>query len=87
MIEDTKLQETFDFLEEQQKKLIELIDFKKEHITDIEWDDIDYSDAPDFCDAHIVSAKYYDIWLDQALIDKLNEDRDLVYVLLMDYLY
>ena len=81
------MKELFKFLEVQQKKLIDLIDFKAEHITDIEWEDIDYSDYPDFCDAYIVSAKYYDIWLDQALIDKLNEDRDLVYQLLMDKLY
>lgn len=58
-----------------------------EKITDIEWDGIDHGDAPDYCDAFIVSAKIDGADLTEAELDELNEDSQLVYELLMKHLY
>ena len=56
-------------------------------ITDIKIEDIDHSDAPDYCDAFIAEAKYNgrDLSEDELII--INEDRDFVYEKLMEYLY
>ena len=59
----------------------------KSKIYSIEFDGIDYSDAPDFCDAFISYARYEDRDLTETELDELNEDRDFVYEKLMDYLY
>lgn len=58
-----------------------------ENITDIVFEDIDHNDYPDYCDAHIVSAKCNGIDLDDNEIDQLNEDRDWLYDKLMDYIF
>ena len=84
---EDKLNEFYNFLDEQQNKLAELINFDYQYITDVVFEDIDYNDYPDFCDCFISSAKYHDLELTDKLLDKLNEDRDLVYELLMDHLY
>ena len=88
---DNKEEESFQklakFLGEQQKKLIDLIDIDYEYVTDIEFDGIDHSDAPGYCDAYISSACYHDIEMCDELLDKLNEDRDFVYDKLINYLY
>jgi hypothetical protein len=52
-----------------------------------EWDGIDHNDAPDYCDAYIVSATYQGYSLSDAQIEELSEDQDFVYQSLMDYLY
>ena len=56
--------------------------------TDVVFDGIDTRDAPDFCDAFICEAFHPDgrPYTEEEL-DALNDDRDLVYDLLMDYLY
>jgi len=56
-------------------------------ITDVVFEGIDYSDAPDFCDAYIVSAELDGVPMTEAQIEALNEDHDYVYELLMNYLY
>ena len=56
-------------------------------ITDVEFEDIDYPDYPDFCDAHIVSAKLDGVAMTSEQIDALNEDHDYVYELLMKHIY
>lgn len=61
--------------------------FEYSKISNIQFDDIDHSDAPDYCDAHIVSADYDGQPMDNDQIDFLNEDRQYVYEKLMDYLY
>jgi hypothetical protein len=56
-------------------------------IDDLEFDGIDYSDYPDFCDAYIVSATYGDRDMTDDELDELNEDRDYVYEKLMDHIF
>lgn len=55
-------------------------------ITVIEWDGIDHSDYPDYCDAYIVNAERDGVELTEEELEELN-DSDLKYELLMDYLY
>ena len=61
-------------------------DYLRDHIYDIEFDGIDHSDYPDFCDAYITTAKVDDRELDQDEIDIINNDRDFVYEKLMLHL-
>lgn len=82
-----KLKQFYEFLDEQQNKLAELIGFDYQYITDVEVEDIDYKDYPDFVDANISSAKYHDLELNDKLLDKLNEDRDFVYEQVMKHIY
>lgn len=59
---------------------------------DFEVDGIDTRDYPDFCDAFICAANVVETSghvreaTDEEL-DKLNEDRDLVYNLVQDFLW
>ena len=85
--EEESFQKLAKFLDEQQKKLIDLIEIDYEYVTDIEFDGIDHGDAPDYCDAFICSACYHDIEMNDELLDKLNEDSDFVYNKLLNYLY
>jgi len=48
-------------------------------IDNIEVDDIDTSDYPDFCDAFISSADYNGKPMTDEQLDKLNEDFDFVH--------
>ena len=83
---DDKLYELLNFAGQQRDKLIDLIEFNPNFITDIEWYGIDHSDAPDYCDAYICYAKYHGDKMIGELLDKLNEDRELVHKLLMSHL-
>lgn len=58
----------------------------KPYIVVTEWDGIDHSDYPDYCDAYIVSAESEGVQLTDEEIEELN-DSDLKYELLMEYLY
>ena len=58
----------------------------KSNIVVTEWEGIDYSDAPDYCDAYIVSAERDGVELTDEEIEELNNS-DLKYELLMEYLY
>ncbi len=55
-------------------------------VTNIEFDGIDHKDAPDYCDAYIISADYYNKELSESEIDTLNEDRGFVHEKLIEYL-
>ena len=55
--------------------------------TDVEFGDVHHWDYPDYCDAFIDNAEYDGKELSDEELDELNEDRDLVYQLLNDYLY
>ena len=55
-------------------------------ITNVEFEGIDYSDYPDFFDAHIVSADLDGVPMTEEQLEALNES-DLRYELLMDYIY
>jgi hypothetical protein len=56
-------------------------------IEDIELDGIDTRDAPDFCDAFIVSASRDGKPLTETELDALNEDSDFVYQCVINHLY
>jgi hypothetical protein len=65
------------------KKIEKTLDMRS-----LRFDQIDYSDAPDFCDAYICEASWDDgTDLTDEELDKLNEDSDFVYEALQDYLY
>ena len=54
----------------------------------LEWDGIDYRDAPDFCDAYICAASWNDgTDLNDAEIEELNSDSMFVYEALQRKLY
>jgi len=61
------------------------MDYKK--ITNVVLDGINLEDYPDFCDAFIVSADYDGEPMTDDQIDKLNEDSDLVYTKIEDFLF
>jgi hypothetical protein len=61
------------------------IDLSK--IDNIEFDQVDYSDYPDFCDAYILSADMNGIAMTEEELDELNENRDFVHEKLFKYLY
>lgn len=56
----------------------------KEKITNICFDDIDSKDSPDYCDAYISSADYYDRPMTAEQLDEINEDSDFVHEKLME---
>jgi len=55
-------------------------------ITNVEFEGIDYSDSPDFCDAYIISADLDGVPMTEEQLEALNES-DLRYELLMNYIY
>ena len=55
--------------------------------TNLEWEDIDTGDYPDFCDAHIVSGDLDGEPMSEAELEVLNDNGELVYELLMDHLF
>ena len=55
-------------------------------ITDIEFDGIDHSDAPDYCDAYIVKANYNGREMTEEELEFINEDSGFIHEKLMDYL-
>jgi hypothetical protein len=67
------------------KEQSNLLDYKK--ISNIEFVGINHNDAPDYCDAYIVSAEYDGEEMTETQIEELNDDRGFVYESLMDYLY
>ncbi len=58
----------------------------RNNIVVTEWDGIDHSDAPDYCDAYIVSAERDGVELTDEEIEELNNS-DLKLELLMEHLY
>jgi hypothetical protein len=65
------------------------MNFNGRSITDIEVEDIDTRDAPDFCDAYIATAHWEDTGesLSNDELEALNQDGDLVYEATMLQLY
>jgi hypothetical protein len=63
------------------------MELNKSKISNVKFDGIDYEDAPDFCDAYIVSAEYDGEEMTDEQIDLLNEDIDYVYEILMNIIY
>ena len=60
------------------------LDYSK--IANIEFDGIDHSDYPDYCDAYIVSADYDGQPMTEEQLEEICEDGDFVYESLMNYL-
>lgn len=56
-------------------------------ITDIELDDIQSWDYPDFCDAFICSATYMGREMTEEELEVLNDDTDFVYEKVMERIY
>jgi hypothetical protein len=48
-------------------------------ITNVEVEDIDTYDYPDFCDAYISSAEYKGKEMTEDQLEELNDDGDFVY--------
>ena len=63
--------------------------FQGRRITDVEVEDIDTKDAPDFCDAFIASARWEDTGelLSEPELEELNDDGDLLYDAVLKVLY
>lgn len=60
---------------------------EKKLITNVKFEGIDHKDYPDYCDAYIVSADYNGVPMNDEQIEELAQDTDLVYDLLIEYLY
>lgn len=58
----------------------------KSKIQNIEFDGIDHSDYPDYCDAYICTAEYEGRPLTDEELEEVNDDRDFVYEVLMEHL-
>ena len=56
-------------------------------INNIEFDGIDYKDAPDFCDAFIISADYNGKEMTNEQLNNINENSDFVHEQLYNYLF
>ena len=57
-------------------------------VTDIEFEDVDPYDHPDYCDAFISEATYKGREMTKEELDELNEShRDYVYETLWNHLY
>jgi len=65
------------------KKLI--LDYSKVRVEGIE--DINYSDAPDFCDAYISEASYDGEPMTPEQLEELNNDTQFVYDAVIDWIY
>ena len=56
-------------------------------VEDIKIEDIDYKDAPDFCDAFIASATINGHDATDEELDELNDDSEFVFACVEKYLY
>ena len=61
------------------------IDYSK--IEDVEIEDLNFDDSPDFCDAYIARATYEGKEMSEDQLDKLNEDSDFVYEKILDHIH
>ena len=59
---------------------------KTDGIDNIEFEDIDFSDYPDFCDAFICYAERNGEPMTATELNELNEDKLFVYEKLMEHL-
>ena len=60
---------------------------RRDLIDGIQFDGIDYSDAPDFVDAFICSADYNGKPMTSDQLDEINDDSDFVYERLQEHIY
>lgn len=57
------------------------------NITCYEIENIDWRDYPDFCDAYVAYAEIDGEPATEEQLDKINEDTDLVYELVMEWIH
>ena len=62
-----------------------MIDYDK--LCDVEVDDINLMDYPDFVDAYICYARYPDRDLTDAELDELNEDSDYIHEKVLEEIF
>tara|TARA_R100001244_G_scaffold116164_1_gene86179 strand:+ start:439 stop:711 length:273 start_codon:yes stop_codon:yes gene_type:complete len=55
-------------------------------ITDVTIDGIDFKDHPDYCDAYISEATWFNFDCTDEELEIINEDRDFVYDKVLEYL-
>ena len=67
------------------EKNINTLDITK--ITNVVLEDIDLEDYPDFCDAHIISADYEGVPMNEDQLEELNENNDFVYNSVVKHLF
>lgn len=65
------------------------IKYNGRELADIELEEINRWDAPDYCDAFISNARWADTGaeLTDDELDKVNEDRDLVHDAVYNYIF
>ena len=56
-------------------------------IDNIKFEDIDYSDYPDFCDVFISQADYDGHEMTEEELTEINEDRDFVHEKIFEHLH
>ena len=61
-------------------------DIDKSKIDNIVFDGINHKDAPDYCDAYIVSADYNGVPMDDEDLDELNENSEFIHEKLIKHL-
>jgi hypothetical protein len=61
------------------------LDYSK--ITNVVVEGIDYSDAPDFCDAYITDAMYDGEPMTDEQIELINQDSQFVYDSVINWIY
>jgi hypothetical protein len=59
----------------------------RDYLEDIQIDDLNAKDYPDFCDAYISYATYRGATLSDEELNMINEDRDFVYEVIMTKIY
>ncbi len=69
------------------KNGLKTLKFNYDLIDNIEFDDVDSEDYPDFVDAFIAGADYNGEEMTYYQLDRLNEDKDFVYEKLMEHLF
>ena len=55
-------------------------------VSNLEFEDVDHKDYPDYCDAFISSADYDGEPMTEAELDELNKDSEFVHEKLIDHL-
>ena len=54
--------------------------------SNLEWEDIDHTDYPDYCDAYVCSGLKNGVEMDEADLEELNGNTDLLHRLLFEHL-
>ena len=68
-------------------KVLGAVNLDYKLISNIQFDGIDHKDAPDYCDAYIVSAEYDGEEMTEEQLEELNEDSDFVYECVQNHLF